>query len=370
MKNLEELSDDELITYYNKVEQERAVYFTRQLATKVFANSGYGAFGNEYFRAFDVRIAEAITLSGQLVSKWLFDDLNDYLNKICGGKPKDRIVAGDTDSVYITLEDLVDRFLPDETDEDKIVNFLDKASDKIVEDCINPSYERLQKTTGCREQLMHMDREVIGSDAFWRAKKNYAIRILDDEGKRLSDPKYKIMGLEPARSTYRETDREKMEEAIKIILDKHRGKTNDDFLQLIQDYEKEYLEKPISEIGYAQRVNHIDKYIDGEGVRSGTPANSKAAINYNNQLRKYELTNRFAPIEEGDNIFLLALKIPNPTPFDIIAHTGVLPKEFGLDKYIDYATMFGRNFFNPVKSYADTVGWKAEDTADLEDFFA
>lgn len=351
----------------NNDEEAANLWHTRQLALKVFLNSGYGAFGNQYFRAFDVRIAEAITLSGQLSSKWLFRDLIDYLNKICGSE-KDRIVAGDTDSVYITLEDLVDRFMPNETDENKIVEFLDAAAEKIIKDCIEPSYRRMQEATGCREQLMNMDREVIGSDAFWRAKKNYAIRILDDEGKRLEEPKYKIMGLEPAKSTYREDDRKKMEEAIHIILDRARGATNDDLLKLIDDYRDEYMDKPLHEVGKAIRVSKIDKWIDGEGVKSGTPGHTKAAINYNNQIRKHGLTNRFPLIQEADNIFQIELKKPNPTPYETIAHLGVLPKELGLEKYVDYATMFNKYFFAAVESYADAVGWKAEDFADLTAF--
>lgn len=369
MKNLEKMNDDELIAYYHEIDKEESVQYTRQLSTKVFLNSGYGAFGNEYFRAFDVNIAEAITLSGQLVSKWLFGGLNDYLNKICGTKGKDRILAGDTDSVYITLEDLVNRFIPDETDEDKIIEFLHKSANTIIEQCIEPSYQRLQKATGCTEQLMNMDREIIGSDAFWRKKKNYAIRILDDEGNRLKEPKYKIMGLEPARSTFREDDRKSMEEAIHIILNSHRGTTNDDFLELVENYREEYFAKPIHEVGKGVRVRNIEKWIEGDGVKSGTPNHIKASINYNQQLKKYGLENRYPLIEDGDSIFVLLLKVPNPTRFEEIAHKGMIPKELGLEKYYDYDTMFEKNFFNPVKSYADVVGWKAEDTPDLTGFF-
>lgn len=46
----------------------------KQLALKVFLNSFYGAIGNEYFRCYDVNIAESITLQGQ--------DLIKYMNKV------------------------------------------------------------------------------------------------------------------------------------------------------------------------------------------------------------------------------------------------------------------------------------------------
>ena len=37
-----------------------------QLARKIALNSAYGAIGNQYFRYFDVRHAEGITMAGQL----------------------------------------------------------------------------------------------------------------------------------------------------------------------------------------------------------------------------------------------------------------------------------------------------------------
>jgi len=35
------------------------------MAMKIALNSAYGAMGNQYFRYFDIRMAEGITTSGQ-----------------------------------------------------------------------------------------------------------------------------------------------------------------------------------------------------------------------------------------------------------------------------------------------------------------
>ena len=270
-------------------------------------------------------------------------------------------------SVYLTLGGFVDKFMPNETDENKICDFMDKVSNRIVKDCIDPSYKRLQEALGCREQLMNMDREVIASDGFWRGKKNYALRILDNEGYRYETPEYKIMGLEPARSTYREPDRKAMEKAIHIILDRHRGATNQDLLDFIDEYRSDYKKKPYTEIGHVMRVSKIKKYLDGNGIKKGTPANSKAAISYNMLREKHKLS-RLPLIEEGNQIYVIELVNPNITPFSVIGHKGVLPKEFGVEKYFDYDSMFKRNVFNPIASYCEAVGWKSEDTPDLFSF--
>jgi hypothetical protein len=49
---------------------------------------------------------------------------------------------------------------------------------------------------------------------------------------------------------------------------------------------------------------------------------------------------------------------------------GGIPEEFALSKYIDYNTQFTKAFLDPLKIILDSIGWKTEKTASLEDFFA
>lgn len=70
-----------------------------QMARKIQINSVYGAMGSPYFRYYDLRMAEGITTSGQLAIRWVSNDLNDYLNKVCKTTNVDYCVYNDTDSV-------------------------------------------------------------------------------------------------------------------------------------------------------------------------------------------------------------------------------------------------------------------------------
>ena len=79
-----------------------------QLARKVQLNSAYGALGNQYFRFYDVRIAEAVTRAGQLSIRWIESKMNKYLNTLLETDNEDFVVASDTDSIYLTLDKLVD----------------------------------------------------------------------------------------------------------------------------------------------------------------------------------------------------------------------------------------------------------------------
>lgn len=342
---------------------------TRQLALKVLLNSGFGSLSNQYFRFFDQRVAEGITLTGQLVIQWVANAVNDYLDNITGDK-RDRVVAIDTDSIYLNLEDLVNKFAKD-SPEEKIVSFLDQAARRIEQKCIHPSYENLRRILNCPEQLMIMDRETIASSGFWRAKKNYALRVLDMEGVRHKEPKLKIMGLEPVKSTFSEMDRNALTETIRIILE-HRD--NAELWNFVEEYRKKFMAQTPEEIASASKVNHIRKYdLGGDDVANmfapKCPPNSKGAILYNHLLKRYNLT-RLEPIEEGDSIFLLKLKTPNSIGSSVIAFKDYLPKEFDLEKWIDKEGLFKSGFLDPLKSYCNVVGWKVENEPDLMSFFS
>ena len=57
---------------------------TEQTGIKILMNSLYGALANQYFRYFDLRIAEGITLSGQRAIKCAEKAVNDEMQEILG----------------------------------------------------------------------------------------------------------------------------------------------------------------------------------------------------------------------------------------------------------------------------------------------
>jgi hypothetical protein len=46
-----------------------------------------------------------------------------------------------------------------------------------------------------------------------------------------------------------------------------------------------------------------------------------------------------------------------------------LPKEFGLNEYINYEVQFEKSFLDPMKGILKTIGWDYEKRNDLMEFF-
>jgi len=52
-----------------KRKASREEYQTHQLGAKLFANAGFGLFGNEYFEFANYQVAECITAEGRRIHK-------------------------------------------------------------------------------------------------------------------------------------------------------------------------------------------------------------------------------------------------------------------------------------------------------------
>ena len=118
-----------------KYENEIATNHNIQLARKIALNSAYGAIGNQYFRYFDVRHAEGITMAGQLTIRWIERDVNKFLNNLLKTKNVSYVVASDTDSIYVKLGAVVDKIFKDKSDTRKIVKVMDKFCEETITTC-------------------------------------------------------------------------------------------------------------------------------------------------------------------------------------------------------------------------------------------
>jgi len=338
-----------------------------QMAKKISLNSAYGAIGNEYFRYYKLANAEAITLSGQVSIRWIENKMNAYLNKLLQSQDIDYVIASDTDSIYLNLGPLVDKFFSNKSsDKARIVALLDKICQDKLEPFIDSSYEELAAYVSAYDQKMIMKRENIADRGIWTAKKRYILNVWDSEGVRYKEPKMKIMGLETARSSTPAYFRDKLYAAFQIII----GKTNDELISFINDVRAETRERPYEEVAFPRGVNNLEKYKHRTDIYSkGTPIHVRGALLYNHYVKKHKIENKFPFIQEGEKIKFMYLKTPNPIHENCISFFGDLPKEFGIEKYVDYQTQFEKSFLEPLKNVLQCIGWTHEKVITIGSFF-
>ena len=346
-------------------------YNNIQMARKISLNSAYGAIGNQYFRYYDLAIAEGITTAGQLSIRWIEKKINEYLNKLLGTTNEDFVIASDTDSIYVTFDKLVNRVFKEGEDVQKIVNFLDTIAQEKIEPFIDKSYQALSTYVNAYDQKMQMKREVIANKGIWTAKKRYILNAWDVEGVRFKEPSLKIMGIEAVKSSTPAPCRAKIKEALKIIMSGDEKELNDFLIA----FRKEFDELPPEEIAYPRSVNGVKKfYSDSSIYRKGTPMHIKGALVYNHMIKERKLTRKYPTIQNGDKIKYLELRQPNPLGCNVISFPAKLPKELDILKYVDYDSQYEKSFIDPLSFITNNIGWKIDRSfgtqTTLEDFFS
>ena len=332
-----------------------------QMAIKILLNSLYGALGNQYFRYFDMRIAEGITLSGQLSIKWAEKTLNNAMNKILK-TDDDYVIAIDTDSIYVDMEPLVNKVNPPDP-----VKFLDKACSDKFEPILADGYADLFQRMNAFENRMVMAREVIADRGVWVAKKRYILNVHNNEGVQYAEPKVKMMGLEAVKSSTPMIVRNKFKEAYSIVL---RG--NEEELQkFVEDFYNDFSSLPAEDVSFPRGVSVIDKWNDLNTIyKKGTPIHVRGSLLFNKKMKEVGLDRSMEAIKNGTKVKFCYLKKPNPLMENVIAFPQFLPKEFNMQQYIDYDLQFDKAFKEPLKLVTDAMGWQIEKINTLEGFFS
>ena len=342
----------------SKYTKQISTYHNIQMARKIALNSAYGSMGNEFFRYYDERIATAITTAGQLSIRWIEDKVNGYINQICQTEGEDYIVASDTDSIYVTFDKLVRESFGDrDASSDRITKFLDQVATDKIQPFIDGCYRDLASYINAYENKMDMAREVIAEKGIWTAKKRYILNVIDSEGVRYNEPQLKVMGIEAVKSSTPHACRQRIREALKVIVGEGELEVN----KFIQTFRKEFMELPVEAMAFPRSVNGIRKWGDKTTIfKKGTPMHIKGAIMYNYLVNKHKLNNKYPLIQDGEKLKYVLLKTPNVLQSNVIAFLGELPKEFNLHDTIDRDLQFEKSFVDPIDLILESIDWKVD----------
>jgi hypothetical protein len=214
---------------------------------------------------------------------------------------------------------------------------------------------------------MEMGREAIADKGVWTAKKRYILNLYDMEGVRYKEPKLKIMGLEAVKSSTPAPCREKLKEAIKLIMNGDEKLLN----TFIQDFREEFMSLPAEDIAYPRSCNGLKKFRGTDRLFAlGAPKHVKGAILYNHLVDENNLGNKYVSIQEGDKVKFVNLRqnIYQASAFSFMTK---IPPELEILPMVDYTSQYEDSFLAPLRVITDKMNWilKNDEVGTLEDFF-
>ncbi len=402
-KRFETIEKSDKLARY-KCEREISRLENQQVAVKILLNSLYGAMGNKYFQYYDTRIAEGTTLSGQLAIRSAEKVVNAFLNETLKTKNTDYVIAIDTDSLYVSMEPIVQKFNPKNP-----VKFLDEFCAKAIEPIVGREYDLLAKKMGCPTNRMGMKREAIADRGIWTAKKRYILSVHNNEGVQYAKPKIKVMGIEAVKSSTPAVCRDALKHMFDVIMTKSETEAQRE-IALFRD---KFKNLSPAEIAFPRGVTQVAYYrpegggiyatrehpafavvdvqakdpitdellwdpITGKPVMkktkvpiTSTPINARGALLYNHHIKANGLEQKYPLIRGGDKMKYIYLKKPNFICENVIAFIDTLPKELNLDRYVDRELQFEKTFLDPLDIIFKAIGWRLEvaKTVNLEEFF-
>ncbi len=343
-------------------------YDRQQYVRKIMINSLYGVIANKYFHFYNIENAKAITLGGQDLIQFLSESVNDYFknyfhtnekyfktvdeeNKI----KKDVVILIDTDSNFLSLEEIKEKVAPNE-------DYL-KWANKFVKEFLDPFFSKILKVYAKRfnvPNIIIFEREKIASKMLILAKKKYGMEVLDKEGEIFNPPKIDITGIEVKRTSTPEFCRNNIESVIHKIFETEDKKP---VLEFMRGIKKEFKKQPIDKIASPKGISDYDKYAEpvekyinnGLYYVKGCPIHVRAGIVYNYLNKKYKLQG--LPVSNGTKIKYIYTLNENIINSDIVGFIGKYPKKFEEIFKVDYEKQWEKSFQDVIQRIFDVLKW-------------
>jgi DNA polymerase elongation subunit (family B) len=339
------------------------LYDLFQHAFKILQNAMYGTYAINGWRYTDGHLicSAAITNSGQRLTMSTIDFVNDKINNELKIE-KQHICLSDTDSMFIVLGDLLKHRFPNLKPEDKNDKILELAIE--IQDEANADLNRICQSLYNIKPNTHyfqLKQEVICAGVLTTGKRRYAMYVTNKEGVAVEELDMK--GLELMKSNMNKLFKKFGEDFIKNIL---FGKPKPEIDNDIVDFYKSIKTLDPRQLGKPTGVKQIHNYhipaMAGDmfsSFRIKAPANTKAAVRYNDLLKFKKLDKKYESIIEGDKIFIVNLK-KNPYNLETIGlpNAQVPPEiEEFVKTYIDVEEIFDSLLANKLKSLYTDLSW-------------
>ncbi len=347
--------------------------YNEEQAIKIFINSVYGATASPYFVGYNVRVAEAITLQGQEMIKFVSKIINRYfmefwhrdteLHQKIGLTKASKVtqevaVYGDTDSCYIAFEEVVhgSDWSGDPRDlilaiyENRLAEYLDK------------NFTAFAKAGGT-ENIQNLEMETISFSAIFLKKKKY---VMDKawkagEGRGIFyQPQTKIdaKGVEIVQSSTPAFARTKMKELLKYIFKERSKLSIKNFAEILKNEKKAFMMDNIENICMSSSISDYEKGIMNDKTKlvlhDFCPMHVRAGGYHNFLVNGSKWKNKYQLIKSGDKVrYYYAKSMPGGE--NVFAF---LPGNFPVEVAppVDYDMQFAKCIIDPLNRFIAAIG--------------
>ena len=290
--------------------EQFAFWDKRQLVKKINLNSLYGALLNPGSRFYDDRLGQSTTLTGRCIAKHMAGSLNQVMTGEFDHMG-DAIVYGDTDSTYFSAYPVFRQQIESgefEWNKDKVVEFYDTVCEEVNKTFPTFMHNAFHTTIELGK-IIAAGREIVASSGIFITKKRYALLVYDDEGKRTDvdgkPGKIKAMGLDLKRSDTPAFMQDFLSEVLMMTL---TGSSEQDVIDRIIEFRKEFRAKPDWEKGTPKRVNNLTNHtMKWKKTGKCAVGHALAAINWN-RLREMNSDSYSMEITDGMKTIVCKLK--------------------------------------------------------------
>lgn len=333
--------------------QSKITYFdTLQYTLKILLNSIYGTFANKHSSLMDIDNAMSITVTGQNVAKAGSVIVDRYINKTFGISGKSATIYQDTDSVYVTIQPVLDKLniplLIDGEINPAVNQIVDDIDSEVNKEILNWAKSDLYSI----DPRFAFKREVIADVGVFLQKKRYILRVLNNKG--IKTDKFKFVGVELVRSTTPKKVKKFIEHVTKTaLLTRSIKEANEAYRSGYEAFCKLHPD----DVALRTSINNLEKYAEGASLykfKDATPSHVKGAIAYNILIKQLGLSDKLEAIQTGQKVKKMYCT-KNKYGLDAISYTASLPDEFGLK--VDWDRMFEKLVTQPVERLYDAIGW-------------
>ena len=340
-------------------------------AVKLTMNSIYGAIGNNWFVCFNPDVAEAVTLQGQDLIKysekilhkyfhdfWHLDkDLHDKLGLTSVKRVvKPLVVYGDTDSNYVTFQEVVSSCDWQGDPKDLIL----KINEYRLNDYLKNCFEKYSKKWGT-QNYQDFELETLARNGIFLGKKKYVTNLIYDSGVHMEPlSQLKTTGVEMIKGGTPPFVREKLVYLTKFIFSKGQSFELREFVKELKEIKKDFKIQEPANISAAIQVNNYEKFVlndvTGLEVAKGCPIHVRASAYHNFLLNKSKYKDKYPLLRSGEKVNYYFVKTKSALDNNVFAYAqGTFPYEFAPP--IDHDVQFTKTILDPINRFIEVMGY-------------